>query len=107
MGARSAGAARLWTIEVNERMEGKIRNTVREVSIPMLSKQKGFIKLFVLRSKEEPNRYSWLSLWSDMKSLEMARRSKAWKDAVSKFLTKIPIKGQPEITHFEVFSESP
>ena len=100
-------AARLWTIEVDEGMERKIRETVREVSIPMLSKQKGFVKLFVLRGKEEPKRYSWLSLWSDMKSLEAARESKPWKNAVSKFLRKISIKEEPQISHFEVFTESP
>lgn len=90
--AETTRAARLWAIIVDEGMEKKISDAVRDVSIPMLSRQKGFVKLFVLRSNEEPNRYSWLSLWTDMESLEKARESKLWKDAVRKFLSKIPIK---------------
>lgn len=78
---------------------------LKEISLPMLRGRPGFLGLLLLRSREDPQEVSYITLWKDTPVMESNIHGKEWQDALKRFEARGFQITQPKVTHYDIIAE--
>lgn len=103
----AAQVLRKWTIQIAQGQEDQLFAALREISLPMLRSQPGFVHMYLLSNHDDAQEVTYLTLFQSREQFEQALASQEWKEALKSFEARGFQISQPRTDHYDIIAQYP